>query len=83
MRMLILVALLLSGCATKRLIAEVPVGIGCLGPVPERPVPKFGGGEYPGDKEAAQAALLDSDAWQGYSLKLEVAMSGCDPKPKE
>lgn len=82
MKILIL-ALLLTGCATaKQEPYKVPVGVGCLDAVPARPVAKLGAGDYPGEKAAAQAALLDADAWQRYSLKLEAAMSGCDPKPK-
>ncbi|MGZ8339158.1 MAG: hypothetical protein ACXW2U_05535 [Telluria sp.] len=77
-------AILLTGCATtKQEPYKIPVAVGCLGQVPARPVPMLGAGDYPGDKAAAQAALLDADAWQRYSLTLEIAMSGCDPKPKE
>ncbi|WP_305821408.1 hypothetical protein [Massilia brevitalea] len=37
----------------------------------------FGAGAYPGDKAAAQAALIDGAAWEGYALQLEVIIAGC------
>lgn len=83
MKVLIL-ALLLTGCASmKPEVVKVPVAVGCLGDKPARPTPTFGAGDYPGDAAAAKAALVDSAAWEGYAIGLEVAMSGCDPKPKD
>lgn len=79
MRTLIL-CLMLAGCAAKPQRIPVPVTVGCVGAVPARPVNTFGAGGYPGDKAAAQAALIDSAAWEGYALKLEVIIAGC---PKE
>lgn len=81
MRAALLSVLLLAGCASppEPQIVKVPVHVPCLGPLPERPAVTFGTGPYPGDKEAAQAALLDSLAFQGYSTKLETAMAGCIP----
>ena len=76
-------ALALAGCASTReagIPASVPVTVGCVGAVPARPVNTFGAGAYPGDKAAAQAALIDSAAWEGYSLKLEVIIVGCPRK---
>lgn len=73
-------ALAQAGCASTRdagIPASVPVAVGCVGAVPARPVNTFGVGAYPGDKAAAQAALIDGAAWEGYALKLEVAIAGC------
>ncbi|MEW6023618.1 MAG: hypothetical protein AB1807_15930 [Pseudomonadota bacterium] len=78
MRALIL-CLLLAGCAAEPQKIPVPVAVGCVGEVPPRPVKTFGTGAYPGDKAAAQAALIDSAAWEGYALKLEVIIAGCTP----
>lgn len=80
---LLLIACALAGCKTapKAVTVDVPVAVGCLGPKPARPVSTFGVGAYPGDKAAAQAALAESSAWQGYAVGLEVAMAGCQPKP--
>jgi len=69
--------LLLAGCATRPTPAPVPVAVGCVGTLPARPVNSFGAGAYPGDKAAAQVALIDSAAWEGYALKLEVIIAGC------
>lgn len=78
MRALIL-CLLLAGCATtpEPITVEIPVMVPCVGVVPVRPVNTFGTGSYPGDKAAAQAALTDSAAWEGYATKLEVVIAGC------
>jgi hypothetical protein len=81
MRALIL-CLLLTGCATKPETVQIPVTVGCVGEVPARPVNTFGAGPYPGDKAAAQAALIDSSAWEGYATKLEVIIAGCPAKTK-
>lgn len=86
MKALILVAALgLAGCVTapKQIEVKVPVAVGCLGDKPVRPVSKFGTGPYPGDKEAAQAALIEAAVWESYSVGLEVSMAGCNPKPKQ
>ena len=76
MRALIL-CLLLAGCANEPQKIPMPVTVGCVGAVPARPVNRFGAGTYPGDKAAAQAALIDSAAWEGYAIKLEVIIAGC------
>jgi len=76
-----LVALVLAGCAVEPQKVPVPVTVGCVGPVPARPVNTFGDGAYPGDKAAAQAALIDAAAWEGYATKLEVVIAGC-PRQK-
>jgi hypothetical protein len=55
----------------------LPVAVGCVGELPARPANTFGTGAYPGDKAAAQAALVDSAAWEGYATKLEVVVAGC------
>jgi hypothetical protein len=81
MRALIL-CLLLAGCAAEPQRVPVPVAVGCVGAVPARPVNTFGAGAYPGDKAAAQAALIDSAAWEGYATKLEVVIAGC-PKARD
>lgn len=77
MRALIL-CLLLAGCAAEPRKVPVPVAVGCVGAVPARPVNTFGAGVYPGDKAAVQAALIDSAAWEGYALKLELVIAGCN-----
>lgn len=79
MRALIL-CLLLGGCAAEQHKISVPVAVGCVGEVPARPVNTFGAGAYPGDKAAAQAALIDSAAWEGYALQLEIIIAGCPPR---
>lgn len=76
MRALVL-SLLLAGCAAEPQKIPVPVTVGCVGAMPARPVSTFGAGAYPGDKAAAQAALIDSTVWEGYALKLEVVIAGC------
>lgn len=74
-----LVVLALTGCATGPIpqSVSVPVAVGCVGALPARPANTFGAGSYPGDKAAAQAALIDSAAWEGYATKLEVVIAGC------
>lgn len=61
-------------------IVKIPVPVGCLGSTPARPVNTFNVGVYPGEKAAAQAALVDAAAWEGYAAALEVAQAGCDRK---
>ena len=56
------------------------VAVGCLGDQPARPVDVFRSGAYPGEKAAAQAALIDREAWRTYALRLEVSQEGCDRK---
>lgn len=73
----LILCLLLAGCATRPPTVSVPVMVGCVGAVPARPVNTFGAGAYPGDKAAAQAALIDAAAWEGYATKLEVVIAGC------
>jgi len=63
-------------------LVNVPVSVGCLGDTPVRPVSTFNVGIYPGEKRAAQAALVDAAAWEGYAIKLEAAQAGCDRKPQ-
>jgi hypothetical protein len=79
-----MVALILAGCGTvpkfEPEIVKVPVAVGCLGDTPRRPVNTFNVGPYPGEKAAAQAALVDAAAWEGYATGLEAAMAGCDRK---
>jgi starvation-inducible outer membrane lipoprotein len=79
----VILCLLLTGCATapKPVTVEIPVTVPCVGELPARPVNTFGTGAYPGDKAAAQAALIDSAAWEGYATKLEVVIAGCPAKP--
>jgi hypothetical protein len=69
--------LALAGCSTEARQIPVPVTVGCIGAVPARPANTFGAGAYPGDKAAAQAALIDATAWEGYATKLEVVIAGC------
>lgn len=73
----LIVCLLLAGCGTEPQKIPMPVAVGCVGAVPARPVNTFGAGAYPGDKAAAQSALIDSAAWEGYALQLEVIIVGC------
>ncbi|KQQ86895.1 hypothetical protein [Massilia sp. Leaf139] len=77
-----LALLLLAGCATEPLRVPVPVAVGCVGPLPARPANTFGAGVYPGDKAAAQAALIDAAAWEGYATKLEVELAGCPARAR-
>jgi hypothetical protein len=74
----------LAGCGAmpqcEPQIVKIPVPVGCLGSVPVRPVNTFNVGVYPGEKAAAQAALVDAAAWEGYAIALEVAQAGCDKK---
>lgn len=76
---LLILCLLLAGCAAtpEGERVEIPVAVPCVGEVPARPVNTFGTGAYPGDKAAAQAALIDAAAWEGYATKLEVIIAGC------
>jgi len=76
----LILCLLLAGCAAEPQKIPVPVAVGCVDKEPVRPVNTFGAGAYPGDKAAAQAALIDSAAWEGYALKLEVIIAGCPRK---
>jgi starvation-inducible outer membrane lipoprotein len=73
---------LLTGCAStpKPEAVNIPVVVGCVGELPARPVNTFGAGAYPGGKGAAQVALVDSAAWEGYATKLEVVIAGCPAK---
>jgi hypothetical protein len=75
---------LLAGCGgmprCAPQVVKVPVPVGCLGTAPIRPVNTFNVGAYPGEKAAAQAALVDAAAWEGYAIGLEVAQAGCDKK---
>lgn len=73
----ILLCAALAGCATKPITVQVPVTVPCVGALPERPGSTFGAGKWPGDKAAAQAALIDAALWQGYATRLEVVVAGC------
>jgi hypothetical protein len=79
--------LALTGCATTQpkcepaQVVEKAIAVGCLGDTPDEPVDQVGAGAYPGDKAAAQAALIDAAAWKGYAVKLQAAQAGCDKKP--
>lgn len=80
MMKMILSAALLTGCgaaAVKPVEVQVPVTVSCVGTLPVRPTSTFGAGNWPGDKAAAQAALIDAALWQGYATKLEVVVAGC------
>jgi hypothetical protein len=83
--LLVVLAAGLAGCGAlprcEPQIVKIPVPVGCLGDVPARPVSIFNVGVYPGEKAAAQAALVDAAAWEGYAIALEVAQAGCDKKP--
>lgn len=71
----------LAGCGAslpcKPERVDIPVAAPCLGAKPARPAPKFGADAYPGEKAAAQVALLDKLAWEKYADGLEAAMAGC------
>lgn len=76
----ILLCAAIAGCSAippKPVEVQVPVSVSCVTKVPERPVPTFGVGDWPGNKEAAQAALVDASAWESYATELEVVISGC------
>jgi hypothetical protein len=77
MKRMILLCAVLAGCATKPIEVKIPVAVSCVGVLPDRPGSTFGAGKWPGDKEAAQAALIDAALWQGYATKLEVVVAGC------
>ena len=82
--MMLELVLLLTGCASAPpapQVVDVPVAVGCLGGVPVRPVSRYGVGDWPGDKAAAQAALADANAWEEYATGLEGAMAGCSRRP--
>jgi hypothetical protein len=66
-----------AGCATKPIEVKVLVFVQRVGVVPDRPGTTFGAGKWPGDKAAAQAALIDAALWQGYATMLEVVVTGC------
>ena len=55
---------------------------GCLGAAPARPVSTFNVGASPGEKAAAQAALVDAAACEGHAIGLEVAQAGCDTESR-
>lgn len=84
---LVALAALLTGCGAmpqcEQQVVKVPVSVGCLGATPARPVNTFNVGAYPGEKAAAQAALIDAAAWEGYAIGLEAAQAGCDTAPVE
>ncbi len=80
--LMIFAALILAGCGTAPKcesppVVEAPVAIPCVGEVPARPVATFNVGSYPGEKAAAQAALVDAAAWEGYAVSLEAVVAGC------
>ena len=83
--MIVALAAAMTGCGViprcEPQIVKVAVSVGCLGSTPARPVNTFNVGVYPGEKAAAQAALVDAAAWEGYAIALEVAQAGCDKKP--
>ena len=84
--MIVALAAAMSGCGViprcESQVVKVPVPVGCLGSTPARPVNTFNVGVYPGEKAAAQAALVDAAAWEGYAIALEVAQAGCYKKPE-
>jgi hypothetical protein len=82
-RLIALGALLaLVGCDTVPREVDVPVAVGCLGAMPTRPVSRYGVGDWPGDKAAAQLALTDANAWEQYAAGLEAAQAGCSPRER-
>ena len=82
--LVVALAVALAGCGAmprcEPQIVKIPVPVGCLGSTPARPVNTFNVGVYPGEKAAAQAALVDAAAWEGYAIALEVAQAGCGRK---
>lgn len=68
---------MLAGCATNPIEVKIPVSVSCVGAMPARPGTTFGAGKCPGDKAAAQAALIDASLWKGYALGLETVVAGC------
>jgi hypothetical protein len=78
MRALIIVlALMLTGCQPKIVRVEVPVSVPCLGPAPAVPQYRFGAGDYPGEREASKALLSDLNAAKQYAGDLKAQMAGC------
>lgn len=76
--LIVAMCLALTGCGSTGPTAQVPVGVSCVEKKPARPEEKFGAGDYPGDKAAAQAALQDKNAWKGYAIELENIIAGCE-----
>lgn len=73
----LLLAGLLSGCATERIV-QVPVSVPCLGPAVSEPDYQYGVGSYPGEVQAAKALAVDLIAAKQYSEELKARMSGCN-----
>lgn len=89
-KLMLFAVAVLSGCAGAPTKPEPPemvdkvVAVGCLGTQPVMPVDAFqtgsNAGPWPGDKAAAQAALVDREAWKQYAQMLLAAQAGCDRK---
>lgn len=77
----------LAGCAgapvkpEPAVVVNKAVAVGCLGAAPVMPMDAFSAGPWPGDKAAAQAALVDREAWKLYATRLLASQAGCDKKP--
>ena len=74
----LLAVTLLSGCASKPQIVEVPVSVPCLGAKVEAPEYKAGVGEYPGDSEAIKMLAADLVQAKAYATALIARMAGCN-----
>jgi hypothetical protein len=81
----LLIALVLTGCATpqppvpepKVVQVLVEVERPCLRNVPERPAFRFGVGPWVGDMEAAMILADDFEKAQQWAAQWEAAASGC------
>ncbi|WP_432720764.1 hypothetical protein R0381_002949 [Jeongeupia wiesaeckerbachi] len=74
----LLIVLLLAGCATTAEPVRVPVAVSCLGPDPDLPVYHYGIGDYPGATEAARLLAADLVKAQRYIIGLRGQIVGCN-----
>lgn len=75
--LMLALAAVLTGCATKERVVNVPVLVPCLGAAPTVPVYRFGSGAYPGDTQAAKLLAADLLMAKQYSVELRAQMAGC------
>jgi hypothetical protein len=67
----------MAGCATLPPTVSVSVTVGRVGAVPAHPGQHAWRRRVPRRKAAAQAALIETAAWEGYASRLEVVLAGC------
>lgn len=78
----LLICLLLAGCATTPETVKIPVSVPCIDPsdTPAKPVLQFEQLPWIDGKTAAQRLLADFYALQAYSTRLEIQLAGCTSK---